>query len=889
MDKKLADYISKRDFAKTQEPSGKRRAAPSKRLRYVIQKHAATRLHYDLRLELDGVFKSWAVTRGPSLDPADKRLAVEVEDHPLDYGDFEGTIPKGEYGGGTVQLWDRGYWEPEGPYSAQEGLRKGDFKFRLDGERLHGGWVLVRMRGDKYKSKRNNWLLIKHRDGTEHVGDADAVLKEDRSVASGRAMADIAAGKGRAPRPFMLKGKTAKSDAVWHSNREDTRKSAPARVAETRKANGRATRGSSRQASAMPKFVEPQLCTLAARPPEAAGWVHEIKFDGYRVQVRVEDGEAVVRTRKGLDWSAKFPEIAATASRLPDALIDGEIVALDENGVPHFDALQEALSTGETGELIFFAFDLLFDGGEDLRKQPLSARKQRLDELLSSKLKKQTVIRFVEHFEASGETVLRSACEMSLEGIISKKLSSPYRSGRTDTWTKSKCRPGQEVVIGGWSETNGRFRSLLVGINRDGKLTYAGRVGTGFSAATVKRILPAIKAQAADTTPFTGKNAPKKEREVHWVKPVLVAEIEFAGWTTEGLVRQASFKGLREDKPAREISIEQPAKADTTVMAKASGTAKAKSLPRGKPGASEVMGVAISNADKAMWPDDGKGEPITKLDLAQYYEQVGPWMIEHLKGRPCSIVRAPDGMNGERFFQRHAMQGTSELLTLVKVSGDRQPYLQIDSVEGLIAVAQVAGLELHPWNCEPGMPDRPGRFVFDLDPAPDVAFDDVVVAALELRQRLDALGLVSFCKTTGGKGLHVVTPLSVKDKDKIGWAEAKTFAHDVCAQMAADDPSRYLVNMSKSKRKGRIFLDYLRNDRMATAVAPLSTRLRPHATVSMPLVWSQVKKGLDPARFTLRTVPALLKKSAAWKDYCDGERSLAAAIGRLAKAKGKAR
>ncbi|TXL70605.1 hypothetical protein FHP25_33680 [Vineibacter terrae] len=728
----LARYRAKRDFTRTAEPSGKTGVVPSARLRFVVQKHAASRLHYDFRLELDGVFKSWAVTRGPSLDPHDKRLAVEVEDHPLAYGDFEGTIPKGEYGGGTVLLWDRGYWTPEPGASPQAALRAGSLKFALDGEKLAGGWALVRFRRDD--GKRNNWLLIKHRDQAAQDGRGEAVLENDRSVASGRDMEQITAGEGRGPAPFMTAGRRrGKAGAVWPSNRrkDEDDDAAPAAP----RPGVKLPRGR------MPDFIAPQLCQLVERPPEAAGWGHEVKLDGYRVQARILDGEATVKTRKGLDWSDKFPQIAKAAGTLPDAIIDGEVVALDGNGAPDFAALQAALSERDTRNLTFFAFDLLVEGEEDLRRLPLAERKARLKVLLEANARKLgPSFRYVEHLESAGDAVLRSACRMSLEGIVSKRLDAPYRSGRSGAWTKAKCRAGREVAV--------------------------------------------------------------------------------------------------------------------------------------------VMGVPISNPDKKLWPDVD-GEPATKLELARYYEAVGGWMMPHLEGRPCSIVRAPDGIAGEQFFQRHAGPGTSSLIAQARISGDRKPYLQIDRIQGLAAMAQVAALELHPWNNRPGDPMLPGRLIFDLDPAPDVGFEAVIAAARELKRRLEDLGLVPFCKTTGGKGLHVVTPLTQSRRSGPDWKAAKAFARALCERMAADSPDRYVMTMAKKARTGRIFLDYLRNDRFATAVAPLSPRARPGATVSMPLTWSQVRAGLDPRRYTLRSAPALIARSKAWADYADSERPLAPAIAAL--------
>jgi bifunctional non-homologous end joining protein LigD len=833
---KLTQYRAKRDFERTAEPSGDNAHPPSTALRFVIHKHAARHLHFDLRLEFDGVLRSWAVPKGPSLNPKDRRLAMQVEDHPLEYGDFEGTIPKGEYGGGTVMLWDRGTWAPEqGFEDIGQAFEHGELKFTLHGERLQGSWVILRTKSDA--QGRASWLLIKHRDAAASPNAPNAPSDDDRSVASGRLMADIAAGKGHPAHALP-----------------------PAAVTKTNPAN------------ALPSFIAPQLAKPTAKPASTPGWAHEIKFDGYRMQLRTAGGVVTLKSRNGLDWSDKFPEIVRAGATLPDGIIDGEVVALDHNGAPDFAALQVAISERKTANLVFFVFDQLFSANEDLRNLPLSERKARLQTTIAHT---PPIIRYVDHFVTAGDTVLLSACRLHLEGIISKRLDAPYVSGRSDTWTKSKCRGGHEVVIGGYTTNGAAFRSLIAGVNRDGHLVHVGRIGTGFGHATLAQIMPRLKRLETDTSPFTKRN-PRKTPDVHWLRPELVAEIEYEGLTADGHLRQAAFKGLREDKPADDVVAEPPAPSSTPLARPA--------RPVTPPGSAVVMGLVISHAEKPLWPDAHDGNPVTKADLARYYEAVGARVLEHIRGRPCSMIRFPDGIDGaQHFFQRHATQGRSQrgqshLITEVSVRGDRKPYLQFDRVEALIAACQVAALELHPWNCEPFQPEQPGRLVFDLDPAPDVPFDDVIAGAHEMRQRLEQLGLASFCKTTGGKGLHVVTPIHAEGVD---WAAAKAFALGVCKAMAADAPRRYLITMSKKARTGRIFLDYLRNDRLSTAVAPLSPRGRPGAPVSMPLTWSQVKKGLAPQKFTIRTVPALLAKTLAWADYAQSAASLAEAISRL--------
>jgi bifunctional non-homologous end joining protein LigD len=891
---KLAKYQSMRDFGVTSEPARNEKVKPSRQLRFVIQKHAATRLHYDLRLEYEGVFLSWAVTKGPSLDPKDRRLAVEVEPHPLDYGDFEGTIPKGEYGGGTVMLWDRGYWAPEPGTSIEQGLKKGDLKVVFAGERMKGGWALVRMKWDRERGKRNNWLLIKHHDGYEKEGDEDAFLeKNDTSIASGRTMEQIAAGKGRRPSPFMTAIRRA-ADAVWQSNRGSSPEDSAEQVAVENDAPKAGAADRPRplahgKTATLPAFVPPQLAKLVDRPPVGDKWGHEIKFDGYRLQLRVEGGKGRLLTRKGLDWTARFKEIAADGSSLPDGIYDGEAVALDDHGRPDFAALQDALSTGRTSGLVFYLFDALFNDGEDLRGLPLADRKARLQAAMAE-APASPRLRYVDHFQTSGEAVLNSACHMHLEGIISKRLDAPYQSGRGDAWVKAKCRGGQEVVIAGYTTTGTAFRSLIAGVYRDGRLIHVGRIGTGFGRDKLEKLLPRLKQLETDKSPFSGPGAPRKAANVQWLKPELVAEIEFAGWTGDGHIRQASFKGLREDKSAQDVVAEgRQAQEKVARDAKAQGAAEAAPAPPPagrKGGPSVICGVSISNPDKPLWPDDGEGKPVTKLQMVQYLHAIAHWMLPHIKGRPCSIIRTPDGIEGDqRFFQRHAGRGTSSLITQVSVSGDREPYIQIDTPEALIAAAQSGATEYHPWNCAPDKPDMPGRLVFDLDPSEQLGFGAVIEGALEIRERLQALGLVTFCKTTGGKGLHVVTPLK---PSKIDWPTAKAFARAVCEDMAADRPDRYLVNMAKAKRTGKIFLDYLRNDRMSTAVAPLSPRARPGAPVSFPLNWTQVRKGLDPKRFNIRTAPALLARTRDWDAYCDSERSLEVAIKSLAKSRKRA-
>ena len=832
----LDTYQRMRNFGDTPEPKG--RKTPRKALggRFLIQRHAATRLHYDFRIEHDGVLKSWAVTKAPSRDPAVKRLAVEVEDHPLDYGDFEGTIPAGNYGAGTVQMWDTGAWEPQED-DLDRAFERGSVKMVLHGSRLEGKWALIRLKGDRGKpSKRNNWLLIKEKDAYAVPGEGDANMEIDASVTTGRSLAEIAEGKRQ-----------------WKSSQKTDKK--PPKKPEARRAV-------TEKADRPPPFVPIQLCKVADYPPQAAGWAHEIKFDGYRIQIGVGGGKARLYTRKGLDWSAKFSEHAADAGQWPDAVIDGELCVLADNHMPDFSALQAAISDGKTGDLVYFAFDLLFEGPEDLRKLPLTHRKARLKAYIDRIPKAaRDRIRYVDHFATTGQAVLESACRMDLEGVISKKLDAPYHAGRSTTWVKSKCRGRDEVVIGGWTSEGDRFRSLIVGVREKDGLRHLGRVGTGYAQPLLKTLLPALKANASETSPFVGKGAPRKTRAagqtVHWVRPVLVAEIEHGGYTDTGSIRQAAYKGLREDKVPEDVT-DRP---------------QAPSPAAGKSGKLVVEGVSISNPDKVLWPASDLGPAVTKADLVRFYALAAERILPHVADRPVSIIRAPDGIEGERFFQRHAMPGSNPRLKLMDVK-ERKPYVAVTDVGGLVAIGQSGGLELHPWGCKPGDPETPEQITFDLDPDEGLGFEDVISAAKVVRKKLEDLGLNPFVKTTGGKGLHVVVPIKADARSRIEWDECKAFAKAVSEMVRADAPDRFTTTLAKKARGGKIFLDYLRNGRMATAVGPWSPRARPGATIAFPISWSQVKSGLNPKAYTIHTAPALLRKPDPWKDFRKGEVSL---------------
>jgi bifunctional non-homologous end joining protein LigD len=638
----------------------------------------------------------------------------------------------------------------------------------------------------------------------------------------------------------------------------------------------------------IPQFVEPQLCRLVKDPPKGRNWVHEVKLDGYRMQLRVADGKVTVRTRKGLDWTDRFPTIAADGRHLPDCMIEGEACALGENAVPAFESLQAALSENRPEELIYYAFDLLFLEGMDFRDQPLGVRKEKLQSLIGKTRRlKHTV--YVEHFAVQGARMLETACEARLEGIISKRIDAPYRSGRGELWTKAKCRGGQEVVIGGWWGDRENLRSIQVGMFRDGKLAYAGSVGTGFNARNVGPLLKALRPLGRATSPFEVGEKPPRSKEINFVEPKLVAEVEYASITSGGLLRQASFKGLREDKPAKSVVPEKPKSAEEAeaMAEKEKRAAKSSERPakpvRMPPRGNDpvVAGVTITNANKELWPASKLGPAVTKLDLARYYEEAAERILPHIILRPVSLVRAPDGITGQRFFQRHVLAGVPAVA--MKVKGEPKAYHAVDSVKGLVAFAQAGVVEFHPWGCKKGDVEVPERLIFDLDPDEELSFPAVLNGANEMRDRLADLGFTPFIKTTGGKGLHVVVAIKGSAKKQPNWPEAKAFAKAVCDWMAADAPERYTTNMSKKQRGGRIFLDYLRNDRTSTAVGLWSPRGREGATIATSLKWSEVKTGLDPKAFRMETKAKVLKRADPWDELMKTAYSLEAAAKKLGR------
>ncbi len=853
----LQEYKRKRDFKKTPEPAGK--VAKAKGSSFVIQKHAASRLHYDFRLEMEGVLRSWAVPKGPSLDPGEKRLAVHVEDHPLDYGDFEGVIPKGQYGGGTVLLWDQGTWTPDGdPVKA---YRKGHIKFQLDGEKLHGGWHLVRLQGKD--EDKENWLLFKESDEYAVPGSGDAVVEEyPASVTTGLTLEEVA----------------ANPDRVWKSNREE-------KAAKKEEKTPPPLPKGARKAKLPPK-VAPQLATLVSDPPQGEEWLHELKFDGYRVLCELKDGKVRIITRNGKEWTDLFGPVAEAISALPakEALLDGEAAVLLPNGTTSFQALQNALGKGGKN-ILFFAFDLLHLDGHDLRPVPLLQRKEALTKLLDGQPKEGT-IRLSDHVEGSGDAFYKHACDYGLEGIISKRSDLPYHSGRSKDWVKVKCLKRQEMVVVGFTDPEGSrsgFGALHLAVNEAKELVYAGKVGTGFNAKTLLAMRKRLDKLERKTPAF--KKAPRgaEARRSHWVEPKLVAEVAFTEWTDDGVLRHPTFQGLREDKSPDEVvrEVEQPiSKVEKKAVKKpAKKRAKKGDTPplgpeRDPAGLKEIAGVKLTNPDRVLYPDVG----ITKREVALFYERIEAWILPHIKNRPLTFVRCPSGHSKQCFYQKHVGDQFPATIKRVKVEegADAEPYGAVDSLAGLVSLVQMSVLELHIWGAHVDDIEKPDYIVFDLDPDEGLSWERVVEGTLKVREKLEGLGLRTWLKTTGGKGLHVCVPITRRGD----WDEVKAFTKAVVDSIVADEPGRYTANLLKASRKGKIFIDYLRNGRGATSIGAYSTRARPGAPVSTPLFWEELETDVRANTYTVRNLPERLESLDAdpWADFLKERQSITVAM-----------
>ena len=853
-----------RNFQVTAEPRGGKRATATDALPFVIQKHAATRLHYDFRLAWDGVLKSWAVAKGPSFYPGDKRLAVQVEDHPLEYGDFEGTIPKGQYGGGTVMVWDRGEWDPLG--DAGQGFKDGHLKFELRGEKLKGSWALVRMHGRAGGNRKENWLLIKEKDRfARESGDEPIVDEAPDSVATGRSLDEIAAANDRVWNSAGHNGKpaTRNHDHGQAAARTQENTAHPPDNSKRGKPTARSVRAtkpapkvdlSSAPRERFPGFISPQLAQQTTEAPRGVDWVHELKLDGYRIQIQLQEHgktkSARLLTRKGLDWTERMPDIAKAAEQLnaTSAILDGEAVALGALGVSDFAALQAAFHEGRTRYITYFAFDLLHLDGHNLRGLPLSERKQILTQLLRGVSKP---LQLSEDLNADGQEVFEKACALGAEGIISKLATAKYTSGRSGGWLKLKCRLEQELVIGGFtppSKGGVGIGALLLGYYDKGKLRYAGRSGTGFTQKTHKQLRAQLDRLVRKDSPFA--EVPRDARvDARWVKPELVAQIEFSTWTRDNLVRQAAFKGLREDKPAREVVREMAIEPDESGLQAGKQTksvARLKAKPAARHGKetapmeasapTDSLTDSLTHPEKVLDPESG----MTKRALADYLVAVADHLLPHITNRPLSVVRCPEGDSKPCFFQKHIglglPAGVGSVAVTNRKTGKSEDYLTVDSSAGLVGLAQMGVMEIHPWGAQNNSLETPDRIIFDLDPDTAIDWKTLKQTALELHSRLEDLGLKSWLKTTGGKGLHVVAPI----KPEHPWQTVKDFAHGVVLTMEKEQPELYVTKMSKATRKNRIYLDYLRNDREATAVAPYSPRARHGAPVAMPLEWKEL-------------------------------------------------
>jgi bifunctional non-homologous end joining protein LigD len=842
VDAQLERYRSMRDFSVTDEPSGAAKKNESgTKYPFCIQKHAASHLHYDFRLGWNGVLKSWAVAKGPSYSVKDKRLAVQVEDHPIEYGGFEGIIPAGQYGGGTVMLWDQGTWEPQ-PYShdVDASLRDGQLKFILHGTKLHGKWALIRMK-PRPKETKPTWLLIKEHDEFERPEDAEPITgSEPNSVVTGRSLEQIAANQ----------------DHIWNSNRPEKQpQNSP--VPHLREAKVGIERSSTFPEPSkldnlpkehQPTFLKPQLALETKTPPDTPGWLHELKLDGYRMQARKAGPKVQLFTRSGLDWTARMPSLAREIARLPcDACtLDGEVVVLAADGTTSFADLQASFQEGAKNPLTFFCFDLLHLNGRNTRGLPLIDRKDLLADLL--KTAPSDCLQFTEHLTSSGVKMFHRACELHAEGIVSKRANCPYAGTRNGDWLKSKCLHEQEFVIGGYTlpgkgKAGGPgIGALLLGFYEGAKLIYAGRTGTGFSQKLAAKLRKQLHALETSKSPFAAIDASGRKAAL-WVQPALVAQVRFANWTADNQVRQAAFLGLREDKSP--TAVRREAAAPTPKEAKPE---KKHSVPHlreakvGKPARTSSSepahpSIRLTHPAKILDPTSG----LTKQQLADFYWAVSERMLPHLANRPISLVRVPDGIGKEQFFQKHVTSmlppGFDTVPVRDKKTGKIEPYIALHTREAIAALAQISVLEVHPWGSCADALETPDRLIFDLDPDESLPWPTLAGAAADVRKLLKSLGLESFLKTTGGKGLHVVVPITPQHE----WPAIKDFCHAVVLQLERAKPGLYLTKMTKSARAGKIYLDYLRNERGATAVAPWSPRARPGVGVAVPLNWPELK------------------------------------------------
>ena len=857
----LETYREMRDFGKTPEPAGKVRAKDGGPLLFVVQKHDATRLHYDFRLEWDGVLKSWAVPKGPSLNPKDRRLAVRTEDHPLEYGEFEGVIPEGEYGGGPVVVWDRGAWVPlEDP---AKGFRKGRLAFRLEGVKLKGEWRLVR--SGKNDGDKEQWLLIKKTDRlAASPGEPSIVESRPESVLTGRTVDEVA----------------EKRDRMW--GRQGELDPATGRKGRRKRSLGpSAAELPGARPGKLPKKPQAALATLVKEPPAGDEWLHEIKLDGYRILAGVEGGRARLVSRNGNDWTQRFAPVAEAVRSIAaeSALLDGEVAVLDSRGITSFHALQSAGSTPGS-ELRYFVFDLLHLDGQDLTGVALVERKEALRALLAASAPLQG-IQFSDHVVGHGDEFFRTACGSGVEGIVSKRASSRYTPSRTKDWLKVKCTLRQEFVVVGFTEPQGArpgFGALVIAVHEDGELRHAGKVGTGFTDDDLRELRNRMRKLERKSAPVVDPPRGAEGRGIHWLEPRLVAEVEFTEWTPDGKIRHPSFQGLRADKKPAEVVREVPSAVPKTAGAAAGSLAPKTSggkTGRGKAGGNPVVaGVRLTHPERVLWPE----EDLTKAELAEHWMAVAERALPEIADRPLTLLRCPDGREGQCFFQKQSHVSIPDIVPRfdLVVDGEDVTYMRIDGEAALVGLAQASVLEVHVWGSRVDRLEKPDRIIFDIDPGPDVVWPRVALAAVALRDLLADAGLESWLKSTGGKGLHVVVPIERRS----GWEEVKAFSRAVAERLAAERPDEYTSKLPKKYREGRLYIDYLRNDRNATAIAPYSTRARPGAPVAVPLAWNELIEHTETPVWTVRTVAERLSQPDPWADIGEGRQALTRAARR---------